>query len=206
MIGSVAHCAAFRETSTNICYIHSILHELFNSVNEQHKTQLQFRTEEWPELVQEMLNLVPETAKNVHIYGDNLLHTLVSTEIVNNNLLRHLLHLIPGGALATNNQGQTPYDILDPNDPLHDSARRLLLLAGAPSLHPETRQQMNYQARKGALLVFFAGVFEPNIFYRIRDTGTGKELIRQIASFLRSMSVAKVWRIKRGEEKIEPVV
>ena len=62
MIGSVAHYAAFSEPSTNICYIHS---ELFHRVNEQHQTPLQNRTEEWPELVQETVNLVPETARNV---------------------------------------------------------------------------------------------------------------------------------------------
>ena len=50
---------------------------------------------------------------------------------------------------------KTPYDILNEENPdYYDARRRLLLLAGALSLHPETRKQLNYQARKGALLAF----------------------------------------------------
>ena len=184
VIGSVAHCAAVSETSTNICYIHSIMPELFHSVNEQHKTPLQIRTEEWSDRVQEIVNLVPETARNVDSNGDNLLHTLITTGNLDNDLIRLFLRLIPGGAIAVNNQGQTPYDLLVPSSKSFILTRRLLLLAGAPSLHPKTRKLMNYQARKGALLAFFAGTWTPNIFYRIRDTGTGIVLMRQVISFL----------------------
>ena len=50
--------------------------------------------------------------------------------------------------MATNNKGQTPYDLIQENElqfgetpGVYAETRRLLLLAGAPSLHPETRKQ-----------------------------------------------------------------
>ena len=152
-----------------------------------------------------MISLIPKTPRSVDIDNNNLLHTVAEygkTFIPENvyedqleDLIRILLPLIPGGALATNNQGQTPYDLLNRDIAAYDTARRLLLLAGAPSLHPETRQQMNYQARKGALFAFFA-FFAPrggehqsggvglDICHRIRHGAGAMEIIRQIVSFL----------------------
>jgi hypothetical protein len=91
--------------------------------------------------------------------------------------------------------------------------RRLLLIAGAPSLYPELRKDMNYTARKDALFAFFADrIAEGNqnsssssctsggsctgkggsssssgrldILYLIRNGPSSMELIKQIISFL----------------------
>ena len=178
--GSVAHCAVFSQTFDIVRYIHSMMPELFLTVNDKQQTPLhtsvgvdgKYRTDD----IERMVNLVPETATHVDINGDNLLHALLKRDgEEEENVIRHLLRLIPGGALATNNQGQTPYDLIHKDRAPFIQGRRL---------HPETRKQMNYQARKGALFAFFAGVYEPNIFYRIRNTGTGIVLMRQIVSFL----------------------
>ena len=155
---SVAHFAA-NSGCLSTRYIHSMMPELFHTVDDQHQTPLHFAIERMQasvtvDQIELLANLVPETANNVDIHGNNLLHTLVENakkEDQLERLIRLFLRLIPGGALATNNQGQTPYDLMDADDSDSNMARRLLLLAGAPSLHPETRQQMNYQARKGAL-------------------------------------------------------
>jgi hypothetical protein len=112
--------------------------------------------------------------------------------------MRLLLRLVPGGAFETNQQGKTPYDLLDPTNPDFVDLRRLVLMAGAPSLYPETRQQMNYQARKGALLAFFAprgqqdqhshshshSSGEADICHRIRHGAGATEIMRQVVSFL----------------------
>jgi hypothetical protein len=98
--------------------------------------------------------------------------------------------LISGGALATNKQGQTPYDLFKAGNPDHvNDIRRLLLLAGAPSLHPEARKQMNYEARKGALFAFFAPRGQhhsggADICHRICHGAGAMEIIREIVSFL----------------------
>ena len=188
-IGSVAHLAVSRGNEGKIRYIHSIMPELFLTLNDRQQTPIQLATQIFkPDQIKLMVSLVPETMKNVDSMGNNLLHTFVANMTDGNaivrNLIRLLLRLIPGGALQTNNQGQTPYDLLTQRNASYGKARRLLLLAGAPSLHPKKRKQMNYEARKGALLAFFAGAFEPNIFYRIREGRDGIAIMRQIVSFL----------------------
>jgi hypothetical protein len=69
---------------------------------------------------------------------------------------------------------------------------RILLLAGAPTLHPEILKQMNYQARKEGLLAFFGtrgqeptnSCGRMDICYRIRQGAGAMELIRHAISFL----------------------
>eukprot|EP01031_Cornospumella_fuschlensis_P011680 gene11680-14269_t len=136
-----------------------------------------------------MANLAPEAARKVDINGSNLLHTIATRTEPIEDLIRFFLRLIPCGALATNNQGQTPYDLLKTGNPANNDVRRLLLLAGAPSLHPETRKQMNYQARKGALFAFFAPRGQhhsggADICHRIRHGAGAMEIMREIFSFL----------------------
>eukprot|EP01036_Dinobryon_divergens_P061861 gene61861-biopygen30705 len=199
LYGTVAHCAVFDASLEKIRYLHSMMPELLHTMDQMGQTALHIiiegsplltqiprhlRTKVWHALIEEMANLAPEAARKVDINGSNLLHTIATRTEPIEDLIRFFLRLIPCGALATNNQGQTPYDLLKPNHPDYNMARRLLLLAGAPSLHPETRKQMNYQARKGALFAFFAGNLKPNIFYRIRDSGAGRVIMRQVASFL----------------------
>ena len=134
------------------------------------------------DVIEDVALLAPELDEN----GNNLLHAFLQTAANNGDegekSIRILLRLIPGGAIAINNQGQTPYDLLDADDPVFDYVRRLLLLAGAPSLHPETRQQMNYQATVRILRT--QGAFRFNIFYRIREVRDGVVLMRQVVSFL----------------------
>jgi len=112
---------------------------------------------------------------------------------IKDETMRLLLRHMPGGALAINNNGEIPYDILLKYDIEHryDSGRRLLLLAGAPSLHPETRRQMNYEARRTALIAFFAprrpdqiGREGPDICSRLLCGAGSSELIRHIIGFL----------------------
>ena len=104
--------------------------------------------------------------------------------------LRLLIRLIPGGTFAENDEGYTPYDLFDPENPelLYLLARRLLLMAGAPTLYPEERIQMNYESRKYALFVFFGDCTttaeEPNIFYRISHGAAGDVMMRLIVSYL----------------------
>lgn len=135
--------------------------------------------------------------------GNNLLHTFCGNQFFNTmiynpiglDFLRLLLRLIPGGALAINHLGQTPYEVLHPPslniypDFHMCQARRILLLAGPRSLRPEMRQQLNYEARKYALLAFFGVRAEDrsgrvDIYYRIRHGVGARELMREIVSFL----------------------
>jgi hypothetical protein len=135
--------------------------------------------------------------------GNNLLHAFCGNRFFNTMIyntiglefLRLLLRLIPGGALATNHLGQTPYEVLHPPSLIIYpdfhlcQARRILLLAGPRSLRPEMRQQLNFDARKYALLAFFGVRAEDrsgrvDIYYRIRHGVGAKELMREIVSFL----------------------
>ena len=66
-------------------------------------------------------------------------------------------------------------------------ARRLVLLAGASSLYPGVLQEMNYAARREALLLFHSSsssAVGPSIFSRIRNGAGGSKLMRMIVSFL----------------------
>ena len=203
--GSVAHCTVTYGRIDNCCYIHSMMPELFHTLDEDCQNPLHLATEKFSWYARDqydtLISLVPETARNVDIHGCNLLHTLASfanmflpkyiVEDQLEELIRLFLRLIPGGALALNNQGQTPYDLLNKSSKRFILSRRLLLLAGAPSLHPETRQQMNYQARKGALFAFFAQRWEYricsqrlDICYRIRHGAGAMEIMREVISFL----------------------
>ena len=63
--------------------------------------------------------------------------------------------------------------------------------AGPRSIRPEMRQQLNYDARKYALLAFFGVRAEVrssgsrvDIYYRIRHGAGATELMREIVSFL----------------------
>ena len=183
--------------------------------------------------------------------GNNLAHTLVANLFITNEddtveeTMRFLLRSNPGAAVAVNNEGQTPLDVLNAKNSDMDRGmakkmkaifsslvssamggekkviaadgdddevqvldailfvlRRLLLIAGAPSLHPELRKEMNYKARKDALFAFFgdraaaAGKNQssssfsssvgggPDILYRIRSGPGSVELMIHIVSFL----------------------
>ena len=203
-LGSVAHFAVREKRLDNLRYIHSLVPEQLLMVDRHDRTPFSYAVERNlcdPDFIEAVASLAPEAARIVERKGDNLLHMMATKlngpkmrELIGRliSTMRLLLRLIPGGALATNNQGQTPYDHLKPDKPEHFDFCRLLLLAGAPSLHPETRQQMNYQARKGALFAFFAprggehqsGRKRLDICYRIRHGAGAMEIMRQIASFL----------------------
>ena len=201
--GTVAHLAVInRNTGSimgNLRYIHSIKPELFSTLNRHGNTPLAKAVKRHslvPGPIKEIASLEPAAAIIVDNNGDNLLHMMIENNNWDDNgtatcdILRLFFRLIPGGALAVDYEGQTPYDLLDADNPVQDVARRLLLLAGAPSLHPETRQQMNYQARKGALFAFFAprgGEHQSggtDICHRIGHGAGAMEIIREIVSFL----------------------
>ena len=189
----LAHQAAGSCNLSNIQYVHSIMPELLLSVDYRDKTPLHCAVSSGDyTFIAAVAALAPDAARMVDRNGDNLLHIHIRSNleelqsVMGLNIMRLLLRLIPGGAVAINGACQTPYDLLDVGDYV---ARRLLLLAGASSLHPETLKQMNYEARKGALLAFFGtrvqdSSVREDICYRIRHGEGAMELIRQIVSFL----------------------
>ena len=202
---NVAHCAARGGKLETLCFIHDIVPEMIFAIrNERQQTPLAVAVG-WqkhnPNFIKRVIALAPEAVKFSDSDGNTLLHTrsIFGEFSIQNSTLRLLLRLIPGGALATNHEGLTPYDILDTlhqeneNNNRYDCPRRLLLLAGAPSLHPETRKQMNYQARKGALLAFFAPrrpdrndnkKGPKDICSRLHNGEGSFELIRHIIGFI----------------------
>jgi hypothetical protein len=103
-------------------------------------------------------------------------------------VLRFLLRHCPGLAAAQDTNGKTLYDYLSAEDVGLAYARRLLLLAGASSLYPTVLQEMNYAARREALLLFHStsssSAVGPSIFSRIRNGAGGPELMRTIVGFL----------------------
>ena len=209
--GTVAHAAFYASKLENAHYIYSVMPGIFQQKNKEDETPLAWAVNRYCSscwFIKDVASIAPEAAMILKRNGDNLLHTITSALSTTRQRLdiaslryvlvttRLLLRLIPGGALATNNQGQTPYDLLDPDNPDFTAVRRLLLLAGTPSLHPETRKQMNYEARRGALLAFFApraqhqdqhqssGGADDDICHRIRHGAGATEIMRQISSFL----------------------
>jgi hypothetical protein len=102
-------------------------------------------------------------------------------------MLRFLLRHCPSLTSARDDGGKTLYDYLDVE---LSYARRLLLLAGASSLYPGVLQEMNYAARREALLLFHsssssaATAMRPSIFSCIRNGAGGPELMRTIVGFL----------------------
>ena len=194
--GSVAHHAAMGKRLETLRYIHSTMPKLLLAVRGYHRTPLfdavLHHGSTDAAYVKSVAALAPDAEKIVDINGNNLLHALVDcyslikcrNEEPLLETFRFLLRLIPGGALATNDEGKTPYDYLCPNERRYGCVRRLLLLAGAPSLQPEVRRQMNYAARRGALFAFFSSATKANIFLRIRHGPARAELIRHIVCFL----------------------
>ena len=87
-------------------------------------------------------------------------------------------------ASAKDSDDNTLYDRLPADDAGLVYARRLLLLAGASSLYPGVLQEMNYAARRAALLLFYSSATEPSIFSRIRHAAGGPVLMRTIVGFL----------------------
>ena len=92
-----------------------------------------------------------EAVQMVDNESTNLLHSLVRGILIVRrkpslkpcsdfmDTLRLLIRLIPGRAFAENDEGYTPYDLFDPENPELYLARCLLLMAGAPTLYPEER-------------------------------------------------------------------
>lgn len=79
--GSVAHCAAHSGSLENTRYIHSMMSELFHTVNDRYQTPLHIVTERFSsDLIEDMVSLVPETARIVDANGNNLLHILLGRE------------------------------------------------------------------------------------------------------------------------------
>ena len=106
------------------------------------------------------------------------------------DVLRFLLRHCPGLAAAQDDSGDTLDDYLSAEDVGFAYALRLLLLAGASSLYPGVLQELNYAARREALLLFHSSsslsssAVGPSIFSRIRNGAGGPELTRTIIGFL----------------------
>ena len=126
----------------NLTYIYSIKPELFTDYPLLHVAIKQDSCDETEEVdftsILGLLALSPEAARVLDKDGNNLLHSFIDkiSDELNDpaalSTLLVLLRLIPGATVATNIYGETPYDYLDPDNPDHFFARRLLLLARAP--------------------------------------------------------------------------
>ena len=158
--GSVAHMTVYQNHLENLQYIHSLAPELLLSVDKLNQTPL-------------------------HYLGTRNLSPPLS---VKSDMLRFLLRHCPSSAAARDNYGRTLYDYLPAKDVKLAYARRLVLLAGASSLYPGVLQELNYAARREALLLFHfsssSHVTKPSIFSRIRNGVGGPELMRTIVCFL----------------------
>ena len=196
---TIAHYAARGGKMDNISFIRILFPMQFLLGDDENRTPLHWaiRSCQSNPFIGVVVSIAPVAARIVDTDGDNLLHVLCHHNpyeldtMSGMDLMRLLLCLIPGGALATNQQGMTPYDMLDAGDTRYVVARRLLLLAGASSLHPETMKQMNYEARKEALFAFFGTrredhnhIGKEDVCHRIRHGEGAMELMRQIISFL----------------------
>ena len=196
LFGSVAHWAAKGGQLDNITYIHSLQPQLLLSVDGNGGTPLQVavRYAQKSSFIKALYALCPEAVLRTDFHANNVLHSFMYScdELSHSSplseyseILRFLLRVVPGGAIALNAYGQTPYNIaFEERNSIFDYYLRLLLLAGAPSLYPRERKELNYRARKGALFAFFGESTQPNIFSRIRGFGSGEHLIKRIISYL----------------------
>ena len=159
--GSVAHIAANRYRLEILRYIHSVMPELLLSVDRRDRT----------------------TLHHLIVWNNDQLSSPLSAA---SDVLRFLLRHCPGLAAAQDTNGKTLYDYLPAADVRFAYARRLLLLAGASLLYPGVLQEMNYAARREALLLFHSSssATGPSIFSRIRNGAGGPELMRTIVGFL----------------------
>eukprot|EP01036_Dinobryon_divergens_P027126 gene27126-35848_t len=120
---SVMHTAVGEGLIRNIEYLHSIKPELL--INKlQGRTALQVAIETFGRrgnhgnLIRTIASLSPEALTMTDDRGNNLLHALLSDIFIMNcddlveDTMRFLLRSIPGGAIAVNNDGQTPLDVL----------------------------------------------------------------------------------------------
>jgi hypothetical protein len=139
-------------------------------------------------------SLKPELFYSLDFKNNTPLHVLImhssaalaeSQLSAASDILRFLLRHYPSMATAENSDGDTAYDCLRYDD---DYVTRLLLMAGASSLHPGELEELNWDARREAMLLFFSTptttVTEPNIFYRIRHAAGDTALMRTVISFL----------------------
>ena len=105
------------------------------------------------------------------------------------DILRFLLPLYSSSDIAAFGEDLLSGLSLDFNGTAddHDYVRRLILRAGAPSLRPDLLKNLNYIARRGALLAFFGRTLAgepPTILYRIRHGAGSTDLMRTIIEFL----------------------
>ena len=162
--GSAAHMAVFGRRVDNLRYIHAMLPELLLSVYNSNETPLH--------------DLIDQNDV------DKSLGYLTCPLSAASDVLRFLLRHCPSLASTKDSGGNTLYDRLPADNPGLVYARRLLLLAGASSLYPGVLQEMNYAARRAALLLFYSSATEPSIFSRIRHAAGGPVLMRTIVTFL----------------------
>ena len=162
--GSPAHLAVCGRRLDNLRYIHAMIPELLLSVDDSRKTPLH-------QLIDD-----DDVGGSLDELSSPLSPAL--------NILRFLLRHRSSLASARDINGETLYDRLPADDARLAYSRRLLLLAGASSLYPGVLQEMNYAARRTALLVFYSSATKPSIFFRIRHAAGGPVLMRSIVTFL----------------------
>ena len=165
IFGSVAHLASQDCSIEKVRYIHSMMPQLLLSLDAANNTPLHY--------------LVNEDEDEV----TRSLRRLISPLSEASDVLRFLLRHYPSMATARNSEGETLYDRIPAKTVLF-YARRLLLMAGASSLYPGVLQEMNYSARRHALLLFYSSSTEPNIFTRIRHAAGDMSLMRTVISYL----------------------
>ncbi len=169
--GSVAHLAVRRCSLEHLHYIQSVMPEQLLFLNASNQTPLHELS--FPS--------IPSSAPS-----PSRVRYLSSPLLAGSDVLRFMLRHCPGLAAAQDDDGRTLYDDLPETDIRFAYARRMLLLAGASSLYPGVLQELNYAARREALLLFHSSssAVGPSIFTRIRNGAGGPELMRTIIGFL----------------------
>ena len=137
-IGSLAHSAVRGCSLDNLQYIHSKVPEVLMTVDSTNNNTP----------IHELLNDDGNGGGGLMKSLKNLRAPLSAAS----DILRYLLRHCPSLATAKNSDQQTLYDLLPAEDAGLAYARRLLLLAGASSLYPGALQELNYAARREALL------------------------------------------------------
>eukprot|EP01035_Chromulina_nebulosa_P022987 gene22987-29782_t len=169
-VGSLAHFAVRGYRLDNLQYIRSIVPEILMTVESfNNNTPLH-------DLVKDDNYGGGDTKES--------LRSLCSPLSEASDILRYLLRHCPSLAAAKNSNQHTLYDFLPEDDAGLAYARRLLLLAGASALYPGVLQELNYAARREALLLFYSAATKLSIFSRIRNAAGGAELMRTIVCFL----------------------
>ena len=143
----LAHRAVASGDLSKVRYLHSLMPSLLLSLEDKNRTPICWvitRLKYNYKFFQAVLALAPHAVEMVDIDGNTLLHIfqiqlnvmepIESIDVI--DMVRLLLRLVPGGALAVNAQGYRPVNVLDSHNNRYRLIRRILLQVGAPDYTP----------------------------------------------------------------------